>query len=223
MWIRTCTIFCNKTANDDLLFVMEFLWPSAHNNPHLADHASYLCCRAASLCLTISLGEPVKSAAQLYLASCLVYTVALCMWLLQHRDSCISQKQTNTTITPHTTLTYLSVVYYTAASKTQLVKDTCSFHYVQALLSNALLHSHSWAASHCEPPVRSVNMNASHTNVDSHTIIIIYKMYIASYIICKEIALKHFTDIIIRKTLPHEHSTHIHTYRHVYVYIYIYI
>ena len=40
----------------------------------------------------------------------------------------------------------------------------------------------------------------------------ICKIYIVPYVICKEIALRHFTNIIKRKTVLHEHSTHTHTH-----------
>ena len=41
-------------------------------------------------------------------------------------------------------------------------------------------------------------------------IIILYKIYIVPYIICKETALRHFTNIIINKKKLHEHSIHIY-------------
>ena len=39
-------------------------------------------------------------------------------------------------------------------------------------------------------------------------ITIIYEIDIAPHIISKEIALRHFTKVIKRKTFLHEHSTH---------------
>ena len=49
-------------------------------------------------------------------------------------------------------------------------------------------------------------------------ILIIYKIYIVPNIICKEIALRHFTNIIKCKIVLHEHSTHTHTHTHTHTY-----
>ena len=54
-------------------------------------------------------------------------------------------------------------------------------------------------------------------------------MYIAPYIICKEIALRRFTNLLLFTRSVHDHNaemhapTHTHTkIMHTYIYIYIY-